>query len=103
MKVVKFEVGHLDLLNDDIVTEDGVTIEVLKDYASRNTDDVMMTFIDNDRIVCIAGIISLWEGVGEAYNLLTKYLKPIHARQVKAEFDARAELYDRIQTHIRRS
>ena len=99
MKVVDFKVGHLDLLNDDIITESGVTIEALREYAEHRTTDAMLTFIDGDRIVCISGIVSMWEGVGEAYNLLTKYLKPIHARHVKAEFDSRVKYFDRLQTY----
>lgn len=99
MDVVEFQVGHLDLLNKDIITQSNITVEVLREYAEHKREDVMLTFIAEDRIVCVAGIIDVWDGVGEAYNLLTKYLKPIHARQVKAEFDSRAEFYDRIQTH----
>ena len=99
MKVVEFNVGHLDLLNDEIIKESDVTIETLREYADSRPDDVMLTFIDSDRIVCIAGIITLWEGVGQAYNLLTKHLRPMHARHVKAEFDSRSQFYDRLQTH----
>ena len=99
MKAVQFELGHLDLLNEDIISASGVTVERIRELALSNPDDVMMTFIDKDRIVCISGIVEVWEGVGEAYNLLTKYLEPMHARGVKKEFDIRIGLYDRIQTH----
>lgn len=99
MKVVEFSEGHLDLLNDDIVLKSGVSLDVLREYAQNRGDDVMLTFVDDDRIVCISGIITLWDGVGDVFNLRTKYLKTLHARRIKEEFDVRVQFFDRLQTY----
>lgn len=102
MIAIKFKPEHLDLVEPLSGEEHEVDkYGALDIYDSMCDRSVMFTFVDDGRIVCISGIKFLFGDTGEAFNIRTKYIKPIHARFIKRQFDYQLNFYDRIQTHSR--
>lgn len=103
MKLIDFKLGHLDLLNDSCLKSDHVNLEQLKTFIETKRDcDVIKTLVDDDRVICIWGVVELWDGVGEAYNIKTEYLKPKHFRYLQKNFKQVTDTFDRVQTHSKK-
>lgn len=100
MKTVLFKPDHLDLLEEINLLDNHISkMDLLNMYSDIKDSGVMLTLIDDGRVVCIMGIMHLFGGMAECFNIRTEYMKPLHAKLVKRELDLRASLYNRIQTH----
>ena len=99
---IQFKPDHLDLIEDLNEADHEATKEGLLEIYNGICDrSVMFTFIEDGRIVCISGIKYLFGGTGEAFNIRTQYIKPMHSRFIRRQFDYQLNFYDRIQTHSR--
>lgn len=100
MKTILFKPDHLDFIDEISVLDNHISKSDLLDmYENIKSGGVMLTLVDDGRIVCIMGIMHLFGGLAECFNIRTKYMRPIHAKLVKRELDLRASLFNRIQTH----
>lgn len=102
MIAIQFQKAHLDLVEELTKDVHEATKEDLLQLHSELCDrSIMVTIVDEGRIVCISGIKYLVGGTGEAFNIPMKYIRARHIRFIKEQFDYQMSFYDRIQTHSR--
>lgn len=100
MKSVEFKQAHLDLIEELTASEHEITKEDLLELHESLCDrSIMLSIIDDGRIVCVSGIKYLAGGTGEAFNVRTQYLRATHIKFIKGLFDYQMDFFDRIQTH----
>jgi hypothetical protein len=99
IKIVKFEIKHLELINVQESQKDIKLSEVQISYM--RASDFGFTALDDDTVLACAGIIELWPGRGHAWAVLSgnignKFIR-VH-RAVKRSLDLSG--YRRIEMDV---
>ncbi len=106
IEIVPFKPEHLELFEGkkgDELMPPGLDYQTLFTvFADRGA---MFSGIVDDRVVAIAGLIGLWDGVGEVFATFTEegthYMKSIHRKSKEVIETALKDGFWRIQTNVK--
>lgn len=94
-----FELSDLDNMDLDLDLNDIDSKEdVIRLFNKADEQSVIVSFVEDEKIIAVSGIVHLYGDVGEAFNLRTKYLHARHIKGIRSHLHGVSKLFDRVQT-----